>query len=72
MTDKQFNRFMQLSDKMTAAKEKAGRTYTDTADLSPSERREYRLLRDMVEEANEEYREQQRINAGPQYYPSYT
>lgn len=72
MNNKQFERFLQLSQKMTDAAKRLGVEYTDTANLSDSERYEWRKLRNLAEQANLEFQEQQRIKAGPQFYPSYT
>lgn len=59
MNDTQLNRYLSLCAKMDQAKAVAGRTYTDTADLTGSERVEYRRLRSTVESLQEEYNEQQ-------------
>ena len=50
MTSTQFERWMVLSDKMDRAAELAERDYTDTADLTPAERSEWRELRQLVDD----------------------
>lgn len=50
MTQAEVDRICELSAKMDRAAERQGRTYTDTADLSVSERAEYRRLIDKTQD----------------------
>jgi len=63
MTQAELDRMDVLSAKMDAAANRAGRTWTDTADLSDRERADWRRLVDKASDALEQQMEQQAADA---------
>jgi hypothetical protein len=55
MTNREWERFDYLSDKMESAREKAGRSFTTTDDLTVPERAEWHALNVKVDRVAQEY-----------------